>query len=53
MASPAGVSKTITLEEFLPGYRLSIGELFGWLKLRNPKPPAPDQGGSSGPGGST
>ncbi len=33
----------------LPGYRLSLAQLFGWLKLRKPNPPDPhDQSRSSG-----
>ncbi len=27
-------------EPVLPGYRLSVSELFGWLKRKNPSPPA-------------
>jgi Uma2 family endonuclease len=34
----------------LPGYRLSLAQLFGWLKLRKPNPPDP-QGRSRPSGG--
>jgi Uma2 family endonuclease len=36
----------------LPGYRLAVNELFGWLKLRNPKR-SPPQAESAAPGEST
>lgn len=66
MVSPARVDKMITLEEFLrlpeidlrgdpvlPGYRLPVAELFGWLTLRRPKSPPSKRRGPSTPGEST
>ncbi len=36
-------------EPVLPGYRLPLAQLFGWLKRRPPNPPAPPaQAGPSG-----
>jgi Uma2 family endonuclease len=40
-------------EPVLPGYRLGIAELFGWLTLRRPKSPPPSPPGPSVPGEST
>jgi Uma2 family endonuclease len=41
-------------EPVLPGYRLPVTELFGWLKRPKPAPPAsPSQTGSSAPEDST
>lgn len=35
----------------LPGYRLPVAELFGWLKARRPRPESPPPSGSSTDGG--
>jgi Uma2 family endonuclease len=57
---PDGPSQTLAADGFLegepvlPGYRLAVAELFGWLVMRKPAVPAPpSDSGIAAPGEST